>query len=187
MDLNLDEFDLIPIDEVVEVNSPKEEILYDITIDAPDHAFFAKMHDSDDLVLTHNCDASHITAMLIGWFKRFAPNLFRDGKICKLITPLIIVQDKSFKIKEYFFNVQDFKKWEKDHPNNKDKVVYIKGLGSWEREQLQELIDKNGLDKFILTYRLDEKSNELVEDWLGSDPEKRKKHLSSYTFDINAA
>ena len=140
------------------------------------------------LITTDNdADAQHITAMLIGWFKRFAPNLFRDGKICKLITPLIIVQDKSFKIKEYFFNVQDFKKWEKEHPGNKDKVVYIKGLGSWEREQLQELIDKNGLDKFILTYRLDEKSNELVEDWLGSDPEKRKKHLSSYTFDINAA
>ena len=68
-----------------------------------------------------------------------------------------------------------------------DKVVYIKGLGSWEREQLQELIDKNGLDNFILTYRLDENSNELVEEWLGSDPEKRKKHLSNYTFDINAA
>lgn len=140
------------------------------------------------LITTDNdADAQHITAMLIGWFKRFASNLFKEGKICKLITPLIIVQDKSFKIKEYFFNVQDFKKWEKEHPNNKDKVVYIKGLGSWEREQLQELIDKNGLDKFILTYRLDEKSNELVEDWLGSDPEKRKKHLSSYTFDINAA
>ena len=140
------------------------------------------------LITTDNdADAQHITAMLIGWFKRFAPNLFRDGKICKLITPLIIVQDKNFKIKEYFFNVQDFKKWENEHPSNKDKVVYIKGLGSWEREQLQELIDKNGLDNFILTYRLDENSNELVEDWLGSDPEKRKKHLSNYTFDINAA
>ena len=140
------------------------------------------------LITTDNdADAQHITAMLIGWFKRFAPNLFRDGKICKLITPLIIVQDKNFKIKEYFFNVQDFKKWENEHPSNKDKVVYIKGLGSWEREQLQELIDKHGLEKFILTYRLDENSNELVEDWLGSDPEKRKKHLSNYTFDINAA
>lgn len=140
------------------------------------------------LITTDNdADAQHITAMLIGWFKRFAPGLFRDGKICKLITPLIIVQDKSFKIKEYFFNVQDFKKWEVQHPGNRDKVVYIKGLGSWEREQLQELIDKNGLDNFILTYRLDEKSDELVEDWLGSDSEKRKKHLSSYTFDINAA
>lgn len=134
-----------------------------------------------------DADAQHITAMLIGWFKRFAPNLFRDGKICKLITPNIIIQDKNLKIKEYFFNVKDFKQWEEAHPGNKGKVVYIKGLGSWEREQLQELIDKNGLDKFILTYRLDEKSNELVEDWLGSDPEKRKKHLSSYTFDINAA
>lgn len=140
------------------------------------------------LITTDNdADAQHITAMLIGWFKRFAPNLFNEGKICKLITPLIIVQDKSFKIKEYFFNVQDFKTWEKEHPSNKDKVVYIKGLGSWEREQLQELIDKNGLENFILTYRLDEKSNELVEDWLGSDAEKRKKHLSNYTFDINAA
>lgn len=148
-----------------------------------------KTIDFDKVLITtdNDADAQHITAMLIGWFKRFAPNLFRDGKICKLITPLIIVQDKSFKIKEYFFNVQDFKKWEKDHPNNKDKVVYIKGLGSWEREQLQELIDKNGLENFILTYKLDDKSDELVEDWLGSDAEKRKKHLSNYTFDINAA
>lgn len=140
------------------------------------------------LITTDNdADAQHITAMLIGWFKRFAPNLFKDGKICKLITPLIIVQDKNCKIKEYFFNVQDFKKWETEHPSNKDKVVYIKGLGSWDREQLQELIDENGLDNFILTYRLDEKSEELVEDWLGGDPEKRKKHLSRYSFDINVA
>ena len=148
-----------------------------------------KTIEFDKILITtdNDADAQHITAMLIGWFKRFAPNLFRDGKICKLITPLIIVQDKSFKIKEYFFNVQDFKKWEKEHPNNKDKVVYIKGLGSWEREQLQELIDKNGLENFILTYRLDDKSDELVDDWLGNDAEKRKKHLSSYTFDINAA
>ena len=134
-----------------------------------------------------DADAQHITAMLIGWFKRFAPNLFKDGKICKLITPNVIIQDKNFKIKEYFFSVKDFKKWESEHPNSKDKVVYIKGLGSWEREQLQELIDKNGLDKFIIQYRLDDKSDELIEDWLGNDPEKRKKHLSKYTFDINAA
>jgi len=134
-----------------------------------------------------DADAQHITAMLIGWFKRFSPNLFKEGKICKLITPNIIVQDKNFKLKEYFFNVKDFKKWEAEHPDNRDKVVYIKGLGSWERQQLVDLIEKNGLEKFIIKYRLDEKSDELVEDWLGNDPEKRKKHLSSYTFDINAA
>lgn len=140
------------------------------------------------LITTDNdADAQHITAMLIGWFKRFAPNLFNEGKICKLITPLIIVQDRGFKIKEYFFNVQDFRKWESAHPNNKDKVVYIKGLGSWEREQLQDLIDKHGLESFILTYKFDDKSGDLIEDWLGNDAEKRKIHLSNYTFDINAA
>ena len=170
-------------------NQELKDIMSILNLDLSKPSSGEQLIDFERVLITtdNDADAQHITAMLIGWFKRFAPNLFKEGKICKLITPLIIVQDKSFKIKEYFFNVQDFKKWEKEHPGNKDKVVYIKGLGSWEREQLQELISKNGLDKFILTYRLDEKSSELVEDWLGSDPEKRKKHLSSYTFDINAA
>lgn len=148
-----------------------------------------KTIDFEKILITsdNDADGQHITAMLIGWFKKFAENLFEEGKVCKLITPLIIVQDKNEKILEYFFNVPDFKVWEAKNPNNKNKIVYLKGLGSWSREQLISLIDKEGVDKFLLEYKLDNDGNVYIEDWLGDDPEKRKKYLREFKFDINQA
>lgn len=138
------------------------------------------------LITTDNdADGSHITSMYIGWFKRFAENLFHEGKICKLITPLIIIEDNKGNILQYFFNVQDFKKWENSNPKHKGTIRYLKGLGSWDREQLIGLIDKFGLDKFILQYTLDSAGNVAIEDWLGDDAEKRKVHLRNYSLDIN--
>lgn len=135
----------------------------------------------------NDADGQHITAMLIGWFRRFAPNLFDEGRVCKLITPLIVVQDNNEKILEYFFNVPDFKVWEAKNPKNKNKIVYLKGLGSWERSQLISLIDINGIDKFLLQYKLDKEGEVYIDDWLGDDPEKRKKYLREYIFDIDMA
>ena len=186
MDINFDEYDLIPITKISNVSSPIDETLYNLTIDSFDHAFYINLPQSDKKILVHNCDGSHITSMLIGWFKRFAPHLFKEGKICKLITPLIIVHGKDDTIKEFFFNVDDFKKWEKSHPGNKLKYTYLKGLASWEKNWLNYLIDTYGIERFILTYRLDDEGNTLIEDWLGEDSDKRKKHLSNYVFDIDA-
>ena len=138
------------------------------------------------LITTDNdADGQHITAMLIGWFKRFSPTLFAEGKICKLITPLIIVEDNKGKILHYFFNVPEFKAWEAKNPNNKHKITYLKGLGSWEKFQLQELIDKFGLDNFILEYKLSKEGEVYIDDWLGPDADKRKKYLREFTLDIN--
>lgn len=187
MDLNLEEYDFIDIESVSTVKSPKVEKLYDITVDADDHTFFIVPEGSNDRVLVHNCDGSHITAMLIGWFKRFAPNLFDEGKICKLITPIIVIEDSKGKVIDYFFNVQDFKTWEAKNPHNKNKIKYLKGLGSWERQQLIDLIETNGIDKFLVEYKLDKDGEKYIDDWLGPDPEKRKTYLREYVFDINQA
>ena len=134
-----------------------------------------------------DADGNHITAMLIGWFCKFAPNLFDEGRVCKLVTPLIVVKDQKDKMIQWFFNVPDFKAWEAKNASHKYKVVYLKGLGSWAKEDLIELIDRNGLQNFIEEFRLDEDGKVYVEDWLGPDAEKRKKYLREYTFDINQA
>ena len=63
----------------------------------------------------------------------------------------------------------------------------MKGLGSWDREQLIDIIDANGLDNFIIEYHLDKDGEMYIDDWLGNDPEKRKKYLREYMFDINQA
>ena len=145
--------------------------------------------DFERILITtdQDADGSHIAAMLIGWFIKFAPNLFDEGRICKLVTPLIILKDQKDKIVQWFFGVPEFKVWEEKNACHKYKVVYLKGLGSWERQDLIDLIGKNGLQNFILEFRLDEDGKVYVEDWLGSDAEKRKKYLREYTFDINQA
>lgn len=147
-----------------------------------------KTIDFDKILITTDADAdgAHITAMLIGWFKRFSPNLFNEGRICKLLTPNVILEDSKGKIVKYFMNLSEFKAWEATNKNNKHKIVYLKGLGSWSREQLIDLIDTEGLEKFIVEYQLDANSGTYIDDWLGPDAEKRKKYLREYTLDINA-
>ena len=146
-----------------------------------------KTIDFDKILITTDADAdgNHITAMLIGWFKKFAPNLFDEGKICKLITPNVILEDTKGNVVKYFMNVNEFKKWEAANPGNKHKIVYLKGLGSWEKSQLQYLIDKFGLDNFILEYKLGPEADTYIDDWLGPDAEKRKKYLLEYSLDID--
>ena len=96
MVLKMEDYELVKIDSVSNIISPVEEKLYDITVDG-DHTFFIKLPESEDFFLMHNCDGNHITSMLIGWFRRFAPNLFDEGRICKLVTPLILVKDEQIR------------------------------------------------------------------------------------------
>lgn len=179
---------LLQVEEVEELDSIFDcWVLYDITLEE-DHKFYIKLDGSDEVILAHNCDGSHITSMIVGWFKRFAPWMFDAGKICKLVTPLILVKDAKGKITDYFFTLAEFKEWEtKKAGKAKGNIQYLKGLGSWEREDLQYLIDKDGIKRFIKALRFDEASDRVVEEWLGDDTEPRKKYLRECNFDINKA
>lgn len=132
-------------------------------------------------------DGVHLASMLVGWFKRFSQSLYDKGKICRLNTPVAIIKNNKDKILNWFFNINDFKEWESKNDVSKFKVVYLKGLGSLEKEDLQYIIDHGGgYESLIETYVLDEGSNQIIEDWLGSNSEPRKQYLREYTFDINS-
>lgn len=133
-----------------------------------------------------DCDGSHITSMLLGWFKRFAPRMFAEGRICKLVTPYVIVRERG-RISKYFLNLDDFRRWEAKGARRGAEVLHLKGLGSWEKSDLQELIDREGLERFIVEMRLDDASDSAMEDWLGDDPKPRKERLRKTTFDIGKA
>lgn len=177
---------LIKVEEVTTWYGFLDETLYDITLE-DDHRFFVQLMGSEEMVLAHNCDGSHITSMLVGWFKRFAPGLFAEKRVCKLITPLIIIKDSKGKITDYFFTLAEFKAWEQKNKKSRGTIQYLKGLGSWEREDLQYLIDKDGIERFIKAFVLDENSDEVVEEWLGDDTEPRKKYLRNCNFNIDKA
>ena len=185
MDLNIKDFDLLPVSSVKTLVSPVEEELYDITVDG-NHTFYIRPENSDEKVLVHNCDGSHITSMIISWFRKFAPSLFNEGKICKLQTPLVIIKDNKENIKDYFFDLDSFKAWEQKNPDTKLKIFYQKGLGSMERSDIKWLLEnKGGLDQFLYELEEDKDGFANVDLWLTGDAEPRKEKLRKYTLDIN--
>lgn len=157
----------------------------DITKDTTD-----KVISFDRIIIAtdQDLDGIHLGSMLVGWFRKFAPNLFNEGKVCKLQTPLIIIKDKKDNIKEYFYDLDSFKAWEKTNHNQQLKVFYQKGLGSIERSDMKWLItNKGGMDQFLYELRADEHGFENVDLWLTGDSEPRKEKLRKYTLDINMA
>ena len=170
----------------IAANQEFKEIMSALGLDISSHQE-TKTIQFENIMITSDSDAdgAHIASMLLGWFKRFGENLFHEHRICRLVTPLILVQNKNDKIVEHFFNVSDFKNWSEKHGTTGLKFKYLKGLGSWEKEDLTFLLDKYGLEHFIQYYQLDDSGKVYMEDWLGDDPEPRKNYLKEHTFDID--
>ena len=157
----------------------------DITKDAKDKNI---SFDKIVIAVDQDLDGIHLGSMLIGWFRKFAPNLFNEGRICKLQTPLVIVKDNKDAIKEYFFELDAFKKWEKANPNSKYKIFYQKGLGSIERSDMNWLMSQNGgMEQFLYQFNEDKDGFKNVDLWLTGDAEPRKEKLRKYSLDINMA
>ena len=150
--------------------------------DKPKEIEFEKIVIATD----NDLDGAHISSMLLGWWKRLAPNLFKEHKICKLNTPLVIIKNKRGDIKTWFYTLNEFKKWETTNTDKTLSIIYLKGLGSLEVSDLDYIISKTGFDSLIDEFELDETSDKLFEEWLGSDAEPRKKYLKEYTFDVDS-
>jgi len=85
-------------------------------------------------------DGINISSMLFGWWKRLAPSLYKNNKIYKLNTPVVILKDNKDQVKKWFFFLDDFKKWERENKESKLKVIYLKGLGSLSIDDLDYII-----------------------------------------------
>ena len=142
----------------------------------------------DKIVFANDADNDgiFIASQYIGWFTRFAPNLFNEHKIARLITPLAVIKDKKDKAIKYFYSLKEFKDYESKNDLSKLKIEYYKGLGSWGKDAFSELFDSYGFEFFLQDLCLDEDGKIYVDDWLASDKvEKRKQYLREYTLDID--
>lgn len=141
----------------------------------------------EKIILANDADMDgiFIANQYIGWFTRFAPNLFNEHKIARLITPLVILRDSKDKIVKYFYSLNEFKTYEMTNDLSKYKIDYKKGLGSWPKDEFIELFDKFGVDYFIQDMLLDEDGKVYIDDWLnGSKADKRKEYLREYTINV---
>jgi DNA gyrase/topoisomerase IV subunit B len=134
-------------------------------------------------------DGAHIMGISLGTFLRFGENLFNENKIGRLKTPAVILKDKKEKIVHYFFSMIDFQEWEKNNANwtKLFTLKYIKGLGSWKKCELQQILTENNIEEFIEYFNINSKSRELINSWLmGNSADKRKELLKQFKLDINS-
>lgn len=140
----------------------------------------------ENIIITTDYDlpGHFIAGQLVGLLYKFGKNLFDEGRVKRLVTPLLIATDKNEKIIEWFYTFEDYKKFEATHKSKKYNYDYKKGLGSWDADELDTVIAKDGLENMMETFVLDEAGITLIESWLGDDAQKRKDLLSDVKFDM---
>jgi DNA gyrase/topoisomerase IV subunit B len=128
-----------------------------------------------------DADGFHIRALLLAFFNRFTPKLLKEGRISFLSTPLVVGK-KASKISKWFFNFEDYQ-------NCKDKLEwrYYKGLGSFKKKDLQEIVElSGGLEKLLTSFQVDEGCINELEVWMKSEnADSRKDRLRDRSFNIS--
>lgn len=121
-------------------------------------------------------DGYHIRGLLTGFFVKYLPEL--RGKIGMLQTPVIGITKKD-KLVNWHYNLSDVVKLKAGEHSN-----YYKGLGSWDSDDLKEVVKKDGLSKMINILDFDDNADNIIEEWLGNDSEPRKKYIVANDFSI---
>lgn len=120
-------------------------------------------------------DGTHIVAILAGFISRFLPD--HKNKFGRLNTPVKAVLKGDIPVR-WTYDL------EKDLPiKSGERAHYYKGLGTWQKEQLEHVIEKDGLENMIELYDFD--SDEILKDFLSSEEsDKRKEYIRNHEFSI---
>lgn len=119
-------------------------------------------------------DGMHIAGLLLGFFHKYLPEL--KGNIGRLQTPVKFTS-KNGKPKNWVYDLNEELKIDKG-----DVFSYMKGLGSWDIEDLKEIIRVEGLNKMIQFFDFDD--DQILDNWLGNDSEPRKIAIMNNDFNI---
>ena len=141
----------------------------------------------ENIVFATDADAagSHIRGLLLLFFTQFARDLLDAKRILILETPVIAVTEKEKPI-FWFYKFEEYLKWkEKTVIKSSWKESYKKGLGSWKKEQLQVVIQKDTLDKMLVPMVHDTDSERHLENWVSPRlSDERKKYLQDRSFNL---
>lgn len=125
-------------------------------------------------------DGVAIAGLIVNLFNIIAPKMVKDGRICRLETPLLLGL-KGNKVEDYHFTMpkkSDLKKSLDYH--------YLKGLGSLEKIWFNQVIEKEGgLENLFKIFEVDKHASESLTKWFSDDPEPRKNILRGKEFHID--
>ena len=114
-------------------------------------------------------DGQHIASLIINFFHRWFPDIIKDGRLKKLVTPLVVCDWQ--KERRYFYSLDEFAKFSKNRkPTN---VSYLKGLGSLDLEDWEWVMQNKVLFEIVE----DRSANKFLDIIFGDSPKKRKEWL----------
>ena len=116
-------------------------------------------------------DGDSIAALLINFFNKYWPELFDQGRIFKVMTPLVVAK-KGKEVKPFYSN-EEYSAWEKKAGSKGWDVEYKKGLAALEDVEYRDIIHSPVLVKL----QNDKLYKDSLSDWFGSDSEPRKEKL----------
>jgi DNA topoisomerase-2 len=160
----------------------------DITKDKP-----TMKYDSIIIATDADADGQHISGLLLALFWKFTPNLVKENKIKVFLTPMVVATNKKTQKKELLFSFQELNQFEKNNNSDNFNLFYYKGLGSWNSEELDEIIKKNKSKiSFIVPFGLNDMTEEcvniLIGNWFMKETTDFRKHkIENNIFDINKA
>jgi DNA topoisomerase-2 len=120
-------------------------------------------------------DGDSIAGLLINFFNKYWPELVTEGKIFKVMTPLVVAK----KGKEIvpFYTADDYLKWEAKTKMTGWNVEYKKGLAALEDAEYREIIHNPNLVQLTN----DKQAKQSLEDWFGNDSAPRKERLLQFS------
>ena len=68
--------------------------------------------------------------------------------------------------------------------NRGESVLYFKGLGSFDRDELKFVIKTDGINNMLV--RMEDDESTYLSDWLGNDSDKRKEYILSNDFNLSS-
>ena len=123
----------------------------------------------------NDLDGGHIFALLAGFIAKFAPEY--KTKFGRFITP-IKAAAKTGNLTRWVYDIQ-----ENFEPKAGETIKYYKGLGTWQKEDLQHVIEVEGLHNMIEIFEFD--SDKVMTEFLAADEsDARKQYILNNNFSI---
>jgi len=120
-------------------------------------------------------DGNHITALLSVFISKYIPEY--KSKFGRFKTP-VKMTIKNGKAQKWTYNIQD-----EIEAKSGETFKYFKGLGTWTKELLQQVIDKDGFNSMIELLEFDD--DEIIRDFMSNDyADVRKDYIRNHKFSI---
>ncbi len=120
-------------------------------------------------------DGIHIRSLLCGFIHKYLPEF--EGRVGILETPVTAVF-KNDKIDRWSYNLDETIKLQKG-----ETTFYFKGLGSWDKGDLQTVLKTDGMNRMISIIDFNDCEVPL-DNWLGGNSAPRKERILDNSFSI---